>query len=959
MSFFSTDIILFSVFLAVNLIVGLLAGRRVRSLRDFSIGNKDFTTATVTSTIVATWIGGGFMFYGLQNIYTNGLLFIIPLLGSTLCLLFTGQVLAIRMGEFLNNLSVAEAMGDLYGPTVRVITAISGILRSIGSIAIQFQVIAKMLTLLLGVKGPWVTITAASIVILYSAFGGIRSVIITDLFQFIAFVIFIPILALVAWNHLKNPGQVAATLSTNPIFNLKEIIGWNPEFLTALGLLLYFAIPGMAPAIFQRVTIAKDLEQVKKSFTYAAGITLLVNISVAWVAILLLSDNPNLEPNSLVNYIIAHYAYPGLKGFIAIGITAMAMSTADSYLNSSAVLAVNDIIKTSKFPWKDSLTLVRTFSLIFGIFGLLLALYIKDFLQLLLLSGSFYMPIVTVPFLLAILGFRSTTKAVLIGMSAGFITVAFWDKLLGHTGMGSIIPGMLANLVFYIGSHYGLRQKGGWVGIKDPYPLLAARQERRDAWKPFKQAMNLFHLPSYLYKSLPTREVVYLLTAIYILLSTYLGFYFLNDHLVASYPKLQYFIFQSVIIIIAVLVTYPLWNTIFKKPFIIISTWYLSILYICFFLSTLLVLFSGLQQEFLFIFIGNILIASFVLPFPIFLGMFLFGLPVAWFTFKSITGVTTLPTGFNFWQFKVIYTFILLGSSLAIIFNIRNKYAREKAQSKRLKLEKLEAQLTAKIFNLLQDKSTSYQTEINAKQVSLLDVEKVMLQMKSNVEQICSLHLNTTLNEKLAIEQFNNIFTQCNYMFQRLADKLSLSLTKVPPDELINQALEMYRESVEDTNSYPEIVVKYLTTFKKTECDVEKLKMLLSSTLERVQMHNPTKKRLIVRVEDTMIVYKIQRRLIKEKREKALKITITTFNVPVDEKDFYVAHPINGIESTSLSDISESTLIRNLRILDSHYGYMGTEINTATDYQQFYVLPIKVAKLIKSKRLYHNWMITA
>ncbi|MHB9146953.1 MAG: sodium:solute symporter family protein [Candidatus Amoebophilus sp.] len=345
MAYTYIDSALFITFLGINLIVGLLAGRHVKTLRDYSIGNKDFSTATITSTIVATWIGGGFMFYTLQNIYTSGLQFILVTMGGTLCLLFTGQVLAVRMGEFLNNFSVAEAMGELYGPIVRLITAISGILGQIGYIAIQFQVIAKMLTLLLGFKGPWVTIAAAAIVITYSAFGGIRSVIITDLLQFIVFSIFIPVLALVVWNHLKNPQQVASTISNNPIFNFKEVFGWNTKFLSSLALMLYFVIPGMTPSIFQRVAIARDLNQIKNAFTYAAGIRLLMVLSVAWIAVLLLSDNPNLEPSGLVNYIIKEYAYPGLKGLIAIGITSMAMSTADSDLNSSVVLAIHDIIK--------------------------------------------------------------------------------------------------------------------------------------------------------------------------------------------------------------------------------------------------------------------------------------------------------------------------------------------------------------------------------------------------------------------------------------------------------------------------------------------------------------------------------------------------------------------------------------------------------------------------------------
>ena len=539
------DISLFSLFLVVTLIIGLVVGKRVKTIKDFSIGNKDFSTATVTSTIVATWFGGGFIFYGLENIYTNGLLFIIPLLGSTLCLLFTGRVLAIRMGEFLDNLSVAEAMGELYGGTVRVITAISGVLGSIGYIAIQFQVIAKMLTLLFGFKGPWVTITAASIVIFYSAFGGIRSVIITDLLQFIVFSIFIPILALVVWNHLKNPAQVAATINQNPIFNLKQIIGWNPKFLSAIGLMIYFIIPGMTPAIFQRVAIAKDLEQVKKSFTYAAGIDFLITMSVAWIAILLLSANPNLEPSGLVNYIITYYAYPGLKGLIAIGVTAMAMSKADSYLNSSAVLAIHDLIKPMKRSWKGSIEVVRLFSVCLGLFALLLAVYTTDLLGLLILAGSFYMPIVTVPLLLAIFGFRSTPRAVLIGMTAGFITVVFWDQMLAHTSMKSLIPAMITNLVFLMGSHYILREKDGWVGIKVPEPLIAAKQARKEAWIRFLKSIKQTKIYDYLEKSLPAREVVYCAFAIYVMGATYASFYTIPDHIVNKYAVLYKIIYQE------------------------------------------------------------------------------------------------------------------------------------------------------------------------------------------------------------------------------------------------------------------------------------------------------------------------------------------------------------------------------------------------------------------------------
>jgi Na+/proline symporter len=111
---------------------------------------------------------------------------------------------------------------------------------------------------------------------------------------------------------------------------------------------------------------------------------------------------------------------------------------------------------------------------------LVLALYKTDFLELALMAWSFYMPIVSVPLLMAIFGFRSTSRAVLIGMAAGGTTVLLWDLYLADTGLNSVVPGMVANLAFLLGSHYLLQEEGGWTGIKDPSPLLAARQARRD-----------------------------------------------------------------------------------------------------------------------------------------------------------------------------------------------------------------------------------------------------------------------------------------------------------------------------------------------------------------------------------------------------------------------------------------------------------------------------------------------
>ena len=126
------DVALFSAFLALNLIVGLSYGRKVKTIQDYALGGKNFATSTIVATIVATWYGGGSLFRALETTYTKGLYYILPILGAPIGLWLSGQ-LVVRMSQFLNNVSVAEALGDLYGKRVQIITALSGIMAKTGA----------------------------------------------------------------------------------------------------------------------------------------------------------------------------------------------------------------------------------------------------------------------------------------------------------------------------------------------------------------------------------------------------------------------------------------------------------------------------------------------------------------------------------------------------------------------------------------------------------------------------------------------------------------------------------------------------------------------------------------------------------------------------------------------------------------------------------------------------------
>ncbi len=58
MAWLNVDILIFVAFLVINLIVGLKYRGKKQSFKEYAIGNKNFSTATLTATIVATWASG-------------------------------------------------------------------------------------------------------------------------------------------------------------------------------------------------------------------------------------------------------------------------------------------------------------------------------------------------------------------------------------------------------------------------------------------------------------------------------------------------------------------------------------------------------------------------------------------------------------------------------------------------------------------------------------------------------------------------------------------------------------------------------------------------------------------------------------------------------------------------------------------------------------------------------------
>jgi len=665
---FDLDIVIFILFLTANLWLGLASSRGVTTIKEYAIGNRNFSTATIAATIIATWANGSDFFMTLTETYSNGLYFIWAATCDMLCFLIVGLFFAPRLAEFIGKLSIAEAMGDLFGKHVRVITAISGCIGVGGIIAIQLKASGMLFEYCFNIPSIYGIVISATIITLYSSLGGIKSVTFTDIIQFFTFGTIIPLITYHIVSSLEGPEVLIHTITTHELFDYKQVFDFSQEkAFSFLLLAIFIVIPGFNPAIFQRIAMAKNTKQVRSSFTIAAFGCTLINLMVAWIAVALLSTNAPIDPEHIVKHILTDYSVMGLKGLIFAGVMALIMSTADSYINCSAVLLVHDICKPLGAPIKNELLSTRIASVCIGIFAFFLAIREGSLLDLLISTYSFYGPIVTIPFVMALLGFRSSGKSVVIGMAAGFCALLIC-KAFGLATLLGNLPAMAANLTFLLGSHYILKQPGGWVGLGDNSALIQERNDRKRSLARLTASIREFNFLKFIRSQNSRSEGTTVWLGIFCLVSTYATIHMIPKEIQLLYPDITNFIYTSALFMATGLLSYPLWLPAWKDSIAPAIYWNISIFYMLICSSFMLVIISGFAPFPIMAFMVNMIIIAGILKWQWATILMVSGIFITASIFKFNTGITV------FLNFELSYLLLLFSGILVVFFKPKQEY---------------------------------------------------------------------------------------------------------------------------------------------------------------------------------------------------------------------------------------------------------------------------------------------
>ena len=426
------------------------------TINSYAIGNRVFSTFALGATITATWVSGSGFILDLEEFNQDGMKYFLASIGMCLNLTIMAIWLVPRMEAFLGKTSVSSIMNQHYGEIIRNITTILGVITTCGGIAIQFKIMGNVINYLFPDLSLYTSIfLGGAFTTLYTCSGGIRAVVRTDIVQAICFSVAL-IIAIVTFDTMDNILDIAQNISEESVerFKFKSLLKiTSSELLDLILLTGYFLIPGLKPQVIQRVSMGKDLEQVKKSYFYSSICLFIVLCLSCYVSYLIFLKNPEITGKQILPFLLNMYSIPGTKAILIIGIIAMCMSTADSNLNISSILIANDFFIFSKKNSLQKVLLARYITLFIGLISIIWGFKEDSLFKFILLSASFYLPIISVPLLGIIFQWTTTSRVCLFTIITCFCFVIIFRFIVPiDTDINFI--GMILNAILLITGHY-------------------------------------------------------------------------------------------------------------------------------------------------------------------------------------------------------------------------------------------------------------------------------------------------------------------------------------------------------------------------------------------------------------------------------------------------------------------------------------------------------------------------
>lgn len=443
-------------YLLVSIAIGLLAARRVKNTADYAVAGRSLPLAVVIATTFATWFGSETVLGAPAQFVKEGLHGTVEdPFGAGLCLVLVGLFFARKLYA-MDIITIGDYYRRRFGRVVEVLCSIIIVLSYLGWVAAQITALGLVFNILSNgaISLAWGMVIGTVVVLIYTLYGGMWSVALTDFVQMIVIVAGLLAIAWYAADIAGGAGRVLSYASSEgklrflPTGGAKE---WT-FFLAAAITMMLGSIPQQD--VFQRVMSSRD-SNIAQNGPVAGGLLYIafafVPMFVVVAALLVLPGTAALledDPQKVLPTLVLTHMPVGLQVAFFGALLSAIMSTASATLLAPSTTFVENILRNLKPGMSDAQTLkaMRVSVLVFTFCVLVYSITMEGSSIYELVSGAYQVPLVGafVPLLMGVYWKRATTQGALLAVVIG---IGVWLWFVASPVLNEAFPQQLAGLM--------------------------------------------------------------------------------------------------------------------------------------------------------------------------------------------------------------------------------------------------------------------------------------------------------------------------------------------------------------------------------------------------------------------------------------------------------------------------------------------------------------------------------
>ncbi|MFI1887397.1 sodium:solute symporter [Streptomyces jumonjinensis] len=450
----AVDYAVIVVYLAGMLAMGWWGMRRAKSKSEFLVAGRRLGPWMYSGTMAAIVLGGASTIGGVGLGYKYGLSGAWMVLTIGLGLLALSVFFSARIAR-LKVYTVSEMLDLRYGGRAGMISGLVMWAYTLMLAVTSTIAYATIFDVLFDIDRTVSIVLGGAIVVAYSTLGGMWSITLTDMVQFVVKTVGVLLLLLpIAVVKAGGFAEMKAQLPTEYFAPL----GIGGETIFTYVLIYTFGML-IGQDIWQRVFTARSDRTARWGGTAAGTYCLVYAIAGAMIGTAAKVLYPKLDnPDDAFAMIVKDELPMGVRGLVLAAALAAVMSTSSGALIACATVANNDIWSrlrglTSRAAPEDGHDEVkgnRAFILAMGVAVIAIAIVLNDVVEALTVAYNLLVGGLLVPILGGLLWKRGTVQGALAAVGVGGVAVIGLMAAYGILANEPVYYGLLASLAVYV-----------------------------------------------------------------------------------------------------------------------------------------------------------------------------------------------------------------------------------------------------------------------------------------------------------------------------------------------------------------------------------------------------------------------------------------------------------------------------------------------------------------------------